>query len=132
MARLLRSLALLMGIVCAAIGVFHFALGIDSVPGEGSAGATVDSRERLYGALFLGYGLLWVWAARRSPISATGVRWLSGIFLLGGAGRLLSLAIHGPPQWFQVVLTGIEVVLPFVFFWLASADERANRSVASA
>jgi len=126
MAKFLNWLALIMGVACAAIGVMHFCLGIDSVPGEGSAGATVDSRERFYGATFLGYGLAWIWAARQTPIPSKTVRWLAGIFLLGAAGRLLSLAIHGQPQWFQLVLTAIEVVLPFVFFWLATADEKVR------
>lgn len=127
MARLLYWLALAMGVVCAGIGVVHFGLGIDSVPGEGAAGATVDSRERFYGALFFGYGLAWIWAARRSPIPSTVVRWLTGVFLLGAAGRLLSMLVHGQPHWFQVVLTVVELVLPPVFFWLAAADEKAAR-----
>ncbi|WP_395371734.1 DUF4345 domain-containing protein [Streptomyces tubercidicus] len=125
MAGLLKWLVLAMGGACVAIGAFHFALGIDSVPGEGSAGATVDSRERYYGAVFLGYGLAWLWAARQSPIPATVVRWLAGIFLLGGLGRLLSMAVYGPPQWFQIALTVVELVLPPVYFLLAGADERA-------
>ncbi|WP_158884778.1 DUF4345 domain-containing protein [Amycolatopsis anabasis] len=127
MAKILKWLMLIMGIACVAIGAFHFVLGIDSVPGEGAAGATVDSRERFYGAVFLGYGLAWIWAARRSPIPAKAVRWLAGIFLLGGAGRLLSMAVHGQPQWFQVVLAVLELALPPLYFWLASADERGER-----
>ena len=129
MARTLRWLALLMGIACAGIGLVHLVFGVASVPGEGLSGATVDSRERYYGAIFLGYGLAWVWAARQRPVPASAVRWLAGIFLLGAAGRLLSLALVGPPQVFQVVLTVVEVVLPPVFFWLASADERAGGRV---
>ncbi|MGY5138136.1 DUF4345 domain-containing protein [Streptomyces nigrescens] len=125
MAGLLKWLALAMGAACVAIGAFHFALGIDSVPGEGSAGATVDSRERFYGAVFLGYGLAWIWAARQSPVPARAVRWLAGIFLLGGLGRLLSMAVHGSPQWFQTALTVLELALPPLYFLLAAADERA-------
>lgn len=126
MARSLRWLALLMGVACAAIGLLHFALGIASVPGEAAAGATVDSRERFYGAIFLGYGLAWIRAARQTPVPAGAVRWLAGIFLLGGIGRLLSLAVHGPPHPFQVVLTVIEVGLSPLYFWLSAADERAR------
>ncbi|MEU9132874.1 DUF4345 domain-containing protein [Kitasatospora sp. NPDC048540] len=126
MARLLRWLVLIMGIVCVAIGGFHLALGIDSVPGEGSAGATVDSRERYYGAIFLGYGLAWIWAARQSPVPARAVRRLAGICLLGGLGRIASIAIHGWPQWFQIVLTATELALPPVYFILATADEKAT------
>jgi Domain of unknown function (DUF4345) len=126
MARVLRSMAWLMGVACVAIGVYHFIGGVASVPGEGTAGATVDSRERFYGAIFLGYGLAWVWAARQSPIPAAAVRWLAGVFLLGGAGRLLSMLVHGQPHWFQVVLTVIELVVPAALFAVASADERVS------
>lgn len=128
MPRALRSLALAMGLACALIGAAHFALGVASVPGEAGAGATVDSRERYYGAIFLGYGLAWVWAARQRPVPAAAVRWLAGIFLLGAAGRLISLAVAGPPQWFQLVLTAVELVLPPLLIWLAPADERAART----
>ncbi len=119
MVKLLRWLALLMGVACVGIGAVHLALGIDSVPGEAAAGATVDNRERFYGAIFLGYGLAWIWAARQSPIPARAVRWLAAIFFLGGLGRLLSIAIHGQPHWFQLVLTVIELVLPPVYLWLS-------------
>lgn len=116
--RVVERLSLATGVACAAIGVFHLAGGTASVPGEGDAGPTVDSRERFYGAIFGGYGLAWIQASRQSPPDPTQVRWLSGIFLLGGGGRLLSLARHGRPHWFQDVLTGIELALPAVFFWL--------------
>jgi len=98
-ARTLRFLVGLMGATCAAIGVYHFALGTATVAGESSADATVDSRERFYGAVFLGYGLAWLSAHRQRPISSATVRWLAGIFLLGGLGRLVSLAVRGAPQW---------------------------------
>lgn len=125
--RLLKWLSLLMGVACIGIGLFHIALGIDSVPGEESAGATVDSRERFYNAIFVGFGVAWLWVGRSTPIPATPVRWLAGIFLLGGVGRLLSMLAHGQPHWFQIPLSVIEVVLPFVFFWLAAADEKRVR-----
>ena len=127
MARTLRWLALAMGLACALIGVVHLLFGVASVPGEAAAGATVDSRERYYGAVFLGYGLAGVWAARQRPVPATAVRWLAGVFLLGAVGRLISLVLAGPPQVFQVVLTVIEVVLPPVFFWLAPADVKVPK-----
>ncbi|MFE9499184.1 DUF4345 domain-containing protein [Streptomyces collinus] len=125
MARTLRVLTLLMGWSCVAIGLFHVALGNAAIPGAGSAGATVDSWGRFMGASFVGYGLAWVWAARQRPVPARAVRWLAAVFLLGGVGRLLSLAVHGRPQWFQIALAVIELTLPPVFFWLADAEERA-------
>ncbi|WP_405578323.1 DUF4345 domain-containing protein [Streptomyces sp. NBC_01092] len=128
MARALRLLAQLMGWTCAAIGLLHVALGNAAIPGAGSAGTTVDSWGRFMGAIFVGYGLAWLWAARQRPIPARAVRWLAGVFLLGGVGRLLSLAVHGWPQWFQVALAVIELGLPPVFFWLADAEERTLRT----
>lgn len=125
MVRALRWLVAVTGIACVAIGLFHFVGGIASVPGEDGAGATVDSRERFYAALFLGYGIAWLWAGRRSPIPSLLVRWLAGILLLGGIGRVLSMAVHGRPHWFQVALTAVEFVTPPVYFWLSTADEVA-------
>ncbi|MDT9688947.1 DUF4345 domain-containing protein [Streptomyces sp. P9(2023)] len=128
MARALRTLTLMMGWACVAIGLFHLALGNAATPGVGSAGATVDSWGRFMGAAFVGYGLAWIWSARQRPIPARAVRWLAGVFLLGGLGRLLSLAVHGWPHWFQIALAVIELGLPPVFFWLADAEERIMRS----
>lgn len=128
MAKSLKWLLWIMGVACVAIGVLHFVLGTASVPGEGRAGVTVDSRERFYGAIFLGYGLVWIWAVRQSPVPAAVVRWLAGVFFLGGLGRLLSLAVHGRPQWFQLALTVIELGLPPLYFALAGADEKAQSS----
>jgi len=128
MARALRLLTQLMGWSCVMIGLFHVALGNAAIPGAGSAGATIDSWGRFMGACFTGYGLAWLWAARQRPIPPQTVRWLAGVFLLGGAARLLSLAVHGWPQWFQIALTVIELSLPPVFFWLADAEERVPRS----
>ncbi|MFF9765077.1 DUF4345 domain-containing protein [Streptomyces sp. NPDC053086] len=128
MARALRILTHLMGGTCVVIGLFHVALGNAAIPGAGSAGTTVDSWGRFMGAGFVGYGLAWLWAARQRPIPTQAVRWLAGVFLLGGVGRLLSLAVHGWPQWFQIALAVIELSLPPVFFWLADAEERVLRS----
>ncbi|MFF6776590.1 DUF4345 domain-containing protein [Streptomyces sp. NPDC012637] len=125
MASALRALTQLMGWACVAIGLFHVALGNAALPGAGSAGATVDSWGRFMGAAFAGYGLAWLWTARQRPVPARAVRWLAGVFLLGGVGRLVSLAVHGWPQWFQIALTVIELVLPPVFFWLSDAEERS-------
>ncbi|WP_438489345.1 DUF4345 domain-containing protein [Streptomyces sp. S186] len=124
-AKALKVLAWTMGVACVAIGVYHLALGIASVPGEEATNATVDSRERFYNAIFLGYGLAWIWAARRSPTPSAAVRLLSAVFLLGGIGRALSVLVHGWPHWFQIPLSAVELLLPPLYFWLADADEKA-------
>ncbi|MEU4273204.1 DUF4345 domain-containing protein [Streptomyces sp. NPDC026092] len=130
MARTLRTLTQLMGWACVPIGLLHVVLGNAALPGATSAGATVDSWGRFMGAAFVGYGLAWLWAARQRPIPAQAVRWLAGILLLGGVGRVLSLSLYGWPHWFQTALAVIELCLPPVFFWLADAEERAVRATA--
>ncbi|MFG2611313.1 DUF4345 domain-containing protein [Streptomyces anulatus] len=127
MARALRMFAWLMGVACVAIGLFHVIGGNAAIPGESDAGATLDSLGRFFGAIFVGYGLVWLWAARQDPVPARVVRWLAAVFLLGGIGRILSLAAHGWPHPFQVALALIELAFPPVWFWLADADERASR-----
>ncbi|MCM2416139.1 DUF4345 domain-containing protein [Streptomyces sp. RKAG290] len=127
--KVLRGLVLAMGYACVAIGLFHVLGGNSAIPGASSAGPTVDSLGRFFGAIFAGYGLAWLWAARQSPIPATAVRWLAAVFLLGALGRVLSLAVHGWPHWFQVVLGIVELVLSPLFFWLASAEEEVPEAV---
>ena len=127
--RYLKNLAVFTGLSCVAIGTYHFALGTASVPGATDANATVDSRERFYSAYFAGYGVAWLRAARKSPVRAGDVRLLAGLMLLSAVGRLISLVHNGRPHWFQEVLTGIEFVVPAVFFGMAEAqDGRAKAS----
>ncbi|MER5641313.1 DUF4345 domain-containing protein [Kitasatospora sp. NPDC002227] len=126
MARTLRLLLQLMGWSSVAIGLLHLILGNAAIPGAAHAGTTVDSWGRFMGATFVGYGLAWLWAARQRPVPAGAVRLLAAVFLLGGLGRLLSVALHGWPHWFQIVLTALELGLPPVYFWLADADADAD------
>ncbi|MFJ9606854.1 DUF4345 domain-containing protein [Kitasatospora sp. NPDC101176] len=125
MARVLRVLGWTMGVACVAIGFYHLLAGNAAIPGEEDAGATVDSFGRFMGAIFAGYGAAWLWAVRQSPVPARAVRWLTAVFLLGGLGRVLSIAVAGWPDGFQVVLMVVELGLSPVYFLLADADERA-------
>ncbi|WP_347133550.1 DUF4345 domain-containing protein [Mycobacterium sp. DL] len=119
-----------MGVTLVAIGIYHLVGGMWSVPGagaiEGEARATVDSRERFYAAIFIGYGLAYIWAARQPSIPLTAVNWLAAVFLLGGLGRVLSVGVYGWPHWFQIPLLTLELVIPLVFFALTAAERRSH------
>ncbi|MFG2177763.1 DUF4345 domain-containing protein [Streptomyces abikoensis] len=128
MARALRVLAWVMGLACVAIGLYHVVGGNAAIAGAEDAGATVDSFGRFMGAIFTGYGLAWLWAVRQKPVPAVAVRVLTGVFLLGGLSRVLSIAVEGRPHGLQVVLMTIELALSPVYFWLADAEERAARA----
>jgi hypothetical protein len=120
----LKNLAGFTGLSCVVIGIYHFALGVSSVPGATDANATVDSRERFYSAYFAGYGVAWLAAARRRPIRATEIHLLAGLMLVSAVGRVISLVHNGRPHWFQEVLTAVEFVVPAVFFGMVRADEK--------
>ncbi|MFB6841614.1 DUF4345 domain-containing protein [Streptomyces sp. NPDC056361] len=121
-AKALRGLALAMGYACVAIGILHVVLGNASIPGAENAGPTIDSLGRFFGAIFAGYGLAWLWAARQTPIPPTAVRGLTAVFLAGALGRLLSLAVEGRPHGFQLALAALELALSPLLFRLADAD----------
>lgn len=126
----LRWSALITGVVCTLIGLAHVAFGEAIFPDMGTPGATADSQARFFGAIFAGYGLAWLLAARRDPIPASAVRILAAVMLLGAAGRFLSMAVHGLPHPFALALTALEVLLPLGYLALADADEK--RAAASA
>ncbi|MEV0359923.1 DUF4345 domain-containing protein [Nocardia sp. NPDC050697] len=130
-ASVLRWLALVMGVTCLLIGLEHLATGEALFPDMGEPGATADSQARFFGAVFAGYGLAWILAARRDPIPANVIRFLAGIMLLGAVGRFLSIAVHGWPHPFVLALTALEVLLPPVYLALADADEKQARVVTS-
>ena len=52
--------------------------------GSGPTNASVDSRERFYATVFIGFGIAWIWAARQSPIPGAMMWVLAGIVLLSG------------------------------------------------
>jgi len=133
MEKTLRWLCWVMGIACVLIGIAHIVVGPAAVPDTGTLTATDDSQNRFFGAIFAGYGLAWIWAVRQSPISGDAVRWLAGIFFVGGLARLVSVVAHGWPHGFVIVLTVLELVLPPVYFWLVRGTEsRAASATAGA
>ncbi|MBY0441358.1 MAG: DUF4345 domain-containing protein [Mycobacteriaceae bacterium] len=123
MATLFRLATLAMDVVSVLIGVYHFLLGQWSIPGAGPLNPTIDSRERFFAALFIGFGALWIWAARQTPIPVRLVRALSLVVLLQAAGRVISVVAAGWPHWLQTGEAGIELLLPIMFWWLSSADQ---------
>ena len=127
MQKTLRWLCWAMGVACVLIGLEHLIIGPQAVPDTGDLTATDDSQNRFFSAIFAGYGLAWVWAARQSPIPREVVRLLAAVFFAGGLARLLSVALHGWPHWFVIALTVVEFALPPVFFSLTrEADDRAR------
>jgi hypothetical protein len=60
----LFSVDFVFGLVCVAIGLAHVALGPAVVPGSIKMNAALDSDDRFYAALFVGFGLALIWPSR--------------------------------------------------------------------
>lgn len=124
MAKALKYLALLTGVVCTAIGLYHVIGGAPTVIGGGEINASTDSQERFFGGLFAVYGLAWIWVARLQPIPAIAIRLLSAALFAGGIGRIVSLVDRGQPHPFWIAMLVVEIVFPAIFFAISSADEK--------
>jgi hypothetical protein len=64
MRRALEILILIFGVVCILIACLHIAIGPSSIPGSVPVNATMDSEDRFYAALFLGFGAALIWCSR--------------------------------------------------------------------
>ena len=93
----LRTVTRLTGWACTAIGLGHIALGVErSVPGAGEVSPTVESQESFYNAVFVGYGLTWLHAARDGRTDRAVEA--AAVMGLGGIARVVAAARRGAPS----------------------------------
>ena len=64
MLRSLTFFVLVFGIVCTLIGAAHMVLGPGIIPGGIPVPPAMDSEDRFFGTLFIGFGLANVWCSR--------------------------------------------------------------------
>jgi hypothetical protein len=89
--------------------------------------ATMDSELRFYAALFVGFGLLCLRAARDPARHGNDIPWLMLAFFAGGLGRALSWVSVGAPHPFFLSLMVVELALPpviLLFWWFAAPESR--------
>ena len=124
----LRTILMLGGIAAVLIALAHIALGPASIPGSMPVNATMDSEDRFYAAIFLGFGIAVLWCARDIERRARSIRFLVALFFLGGCARVVSLVLVGPPNLLFQSLTALELLLPpLVWFLLARIERSGNR-----
>ena len=123
-----RNLQLLLGAfgaVCVAIALTHILLGPSSIPGSVPVNATMDSEDRFYATLFLGFGATLLWCVRGVERKRGIIGALMVIFFLGGVARIISIFAVGLPGLLFVFLTVVELVLPMVVMTLQYQLARA-------
>jgi peptidoglycan/LPS O-acetylase OafA/YrhL len=120
MRRTTQVLVTTIGLAVVGIALAHLLLGGAAVIGGSPLNATAEGEHRFFAALFLCYGLAFLWCARDIETKRRQVNLLAATFLLGGLARLASIAVSGPPNLFYSAMLVIELALPFVLFYLAS------------
>jgi len=118
MRKLLTALVAIFGFVCAVIGLAHIVLGPRSIPGSVPVNATMDSEDRFYATLFIGFGVAIAWASRDLDRREKVFGALLLVFFLGGIARIVSAAMVGLPSGLFIFLGSLELILPPLFwFW---------------
>lgn len=118
----LKYVVMLFGAVCIAIGMTHILFGPSSIPGSIPVNATMDSEDRFYATLFVGFGAALIWCARALGERGRAFFWLLVLFFCTGCARLVSIAQVGLPHPLFQFLTGVELLLPLIlWFWYRRA-----------
>ena len=116
------------GLVCCAIAMTHIILGPSSIPGSIPVNATMDSEDRFYATLFLGFGAALLWCARNLTARANIFRALMAVFFIGGVARIASAIAVGPPGSLFMFLGALELILPpLLLVWLRSTAQPVSK-----
>jgi len=116
--RALSLFAALFGAICMVIALAHIALGPAAIPGSVPVNATMDSEDRFYATLFLGYGAAMIWSSRALVPRRDVFGALLLIFFLGGIARIISALAVGLPNTLFIVLGSAELLLPPILWAL--------------
>jgi hypothetical protein len=129
MLKALRFFVLFFGTVCCLIALAHIAIGPAAIPGGGPVNATMDSEDRFYATLFLGFGAALIWCSGDLRSRGRAFDALLLIFLLGGVARVVSAAQVGWPNPLFTVLGAVELGLPPVLWWWRNKALSATATV---
>lgn len=129
---MLRVILRLLAMACIAPGLWHLALGAGGdwllgIPAPIAIDPSLDSQNRFYGAVFIGFGAAMWWAADRIVERHMLIRLLLLAMLLGAVGRALAYATHGLPSAGIMLLWSSELALPaLLWLWLNTNLRRSD------
>jgi hypothetical protein len=108
-------------------GALTVLLGADSVPAPNDAPPNVESELRFYSVWWIGAGLFLIWLAPRIVERTLELRVFCALLFLAGVSRILAAVDTDWPSTGQLVLLGLELVLPVVFVaWQARSVQRLS------
>jgi hypothetical protein len=108
----LRYFTLAFGAVCCVIAAAHILVGPGAIPGSIPVNATMDSEDRFYATLFLGFGAGMIWCSRDLASRGELFDALMLVFFLGGIARIISAVAVGLPAPLFVFLGALELIIP--------------------
>ena len=127
--RALAAFALIWGLALIGIGIAHLAFGNASFIDGGTVSPSIDSEERFFAALTIGYGAAYLWAALQRPAPRQLLVVLAAVTGLGATGRVLSWIDRGAPHWFFIAFgIGGEYLAAVLTYWLAVATPSSPAS----
>ncbi len=124
---MLRYFLYIFGAVCSIIALTHIVIGPAAIPGGVVTNATMDSEDRFYATLFLGFGLAIIWCAREIEAREKPLGALLAVFFAGGIARMISLIAVGSPGPMFLFMGSLELILPpLLWAWLRATRALKN------
>lgn len=125
----------LFGVGCFLAGCLHLISGpgadvtLGAQLGQAVNDPVLDSQNRFYGAIFAGYGLLFVLASRNPEHYRALITMLSLIFFAGGLARCIAWLASGAPSNWAIALLASELLIPpIILMWQRSLKRPVARS----
>jgi hypothetical protein len=110
-------------------GVLTVFLGADSVPAPGDPSPNLESELRFYSTWWIGAGVFLAWLAPRVAERTLELRVFSALLFLSGMSRGLAAVATDWPSTGQLMLMGLELVLPVVFVaWQARVVQEVRET----
>jgi hypothetical protein len=114
------------GAICMTIAMLHILFGPPVIPGSVPVNATMDSEDRFYATLFLGFGATLIWCGRDLGARGQAFGALLIVFLVGGLARIFSVLAVGMPHPLFQFLGLLELAMPpLLWWWYRSAFAKA-------
>ena len=82
------------------------------------AAPNADSELRFYAVLWVAFGLTLIQVTRNLGAYYNFVPYYLGVIFFGGIGRVISVAVHGPPHPLFELLMWIELSIPIILLLL--------------
>jgi hypothetical protein len=99
-------------VIVIAISLAHMAIGPRAIIGSVAVNPTMAGEDRFFAGLLLCFGIALLWCSRDVQRKRLYVNLLAAAFFVGGIGRLLAVALDGPPHPFYVAMLALELALP--------------------